>query len=143
MSMPAPWMYALEGGILIGISATIMLWLNGRVAGISGIFFDSISGSEENSGWRWAFLFGLLTGGFFASWMLGIPITLPTNSPDWTVLVAGLLVGFGVRLGTGCTSGHGVCGVGRLAPRSLLATASFLMAGILSVYLFRSAGATS
>jgi uncharacterized membrane protein YedE/YeeE len=137
--MPIAWLHSLAGGVLIGTSATLMLWLSGRITGISGIFFDAISGSEKGF-WRWAFLLGLAVGGGIAAFVSQTPITLPTQSPFWTIPVAGLLVGFGVRLGTGCTSGHGVCGVARLAPRSLVATACFMTAGVLSVFVIRSLG---
>jgi uncharacterized membrane protein YedE/YeeE len=137
--MPIAWQHALAGGVLIGTSATLMLWLSGRITGISGIFFDAISASEKGF-WRWAFLLGLALGGGIAALRTQTPITLPTQSPFWTIPVAGLLVGFGVRLGTGCTSGHGVCGVARLAPRSLVATACFMTAGVLSVFMIRSFG---
>jgi uncharacterized membrane protein YedE/YeeE len=133
------WLHALLGGVLIGTAATLMLWLNGRITGISGIFFDAISGSKESL-WRWAFLLGLVSGGAIAAICAKVSVTAPTSAPSWTIPAAGLLVGFGVRLGMGCTSGPGVCGVARLAPRSLLATACFMATGILSVFVFRSIG---
>ena len=115
---------ALAGGVLIGLSAVLLMLTNGRIAGISGIIGGLFGGGSGEVGWRLAFIVGLVTGPFAAT-LLGAP--LPEIGIDASVpviLVAGLLVGFGSRLGNGCTSGHGVCGLARLSRRSLAASAS-------------------
>lgn len=132
---------ALLGGALIGISVSLMLLWNGRVTGISGIVYTAIikpaSGDRD---WRWSFIAGMLGGGLLLHFIY--PKAFDGNLPtaNWTVIVAGLLVGFGTVLGNGCTSGHGVCGISRLSPRSLIATMTFMGAGIASVYIFRQLG---
>lgn len=128
----------LLGGLLIGISAVLLLLSLGRVAGIAGIIWGAVSGAADNS-WRWLFLVGLLLGPLLYHSLTGAPYPLPSTLPWWHALLAGLLVGFGVRLGSGCTSGHGVCGLGRLSMRSLVATLTFMTTGILTVYLLRHA----
>ncbi len=129
---------SLVGGIIIGLSATIMLLLHGRVTGITGILAGAVV-SRTSGDWLWRalFLLGLVVGGAL---MVGLaPAGALSGSPRGmaTVAAAGLLVGFGTRLGSGCTSGHGVCGVSRLSPRSLVATASFMLAGVGAVFAFR------
>ena len=125
---------ALAGGILIGASSLAMLGLLGRITGISGILGSVLTTRGEN-GWRWAFLAGLLLSQpLFYSFSSAVP-PLPSDASWPLTILAGLLVGFGTRLGGGCTSGHGVCGVGRLAPRSIAATCTFIGAGMLTVYI--------
>lgn len=125
------------GGALIGLSATVLLLFNGRIAGISGIF-SGVLVPNGDTGWRWAFVIGLLAGG--AAMSLAFPelfaVTAGRTLP--MVIAAGLLVGVGTRLGSGCTSGHGVCGLSRLSPRSLLATITFIATGALTVYAVRA-----
>lgn len=127
----------LIGGALIGIAAVMLLLFNGRIAGISGILggvLNSPVGSERL--WRVVFLAGLIAGAaLYALASGGLTLQLQTNLP--TLLIAGLLVGFGTRLGSGCTSGHGVCGMARRSPRSLAATATFMAFGVLTVFLIR------
>ncbi|RZA00004.1 MAG: YeeE/YedE family protein [Proteobacteria bacterium] len=141
MTWQTPYTLALLGGIIIGASALgIMLYL-GRIAGIAGITYGAFTEEPRaNRAWRWYFLGGLLLGGFI--WRILQPevfgAALPT--PLWTAPAAGLLVGFGVILGSGCTSGHGVCGVSRVAPRSIAATLTFIAAGMVGVFLFRQWG---
>ena len=128
---------ALLGGVLIGGAASLLLWLNGRVAGISGISRGLLRPQRGEILWRALFLLGLVLGA--ALWYLGsgsAPLTRAGFPAVWLVL-SGLLVGFGTALGGGCTSGHGVCGLGRLSLRSLVATLVFLTAGILSAYVSR------
>jgi uncharacterized protein len=123
------------GGALIGLSASILLLFNGRVAGISGIFAGLLSPQRGDTGWRLAFVGGLLVGG--VALFLAAP-TLFAVTYDRTlpmIAIAGVLVGVGVRLGSGCTSGHGVCGLSRLSPRSLVATVTFIFTGAVTVYL--------
>ena len=131
-----PWT-GLIGGLLIGASASLLLWLNGRIAGISGIVAGASVEPGEDKAWRWLFLAGLLGGAALAFWLVPDSRAFDTDLP-WPVFpVAGLLVGFGTRLGSGCTSGHGVCGLGRLSPRSLASVVTFMAAGVLTVFVIR------
>lgn len=127
---------ALLGGLLIGLAAA-MLWLtNGRIAGISGIVGDLPSARPGDITWRVAFLAGLILAPLLYAALAGTPaIRLDAAVP--AILVGGLLVGFGTRLGGGCTSGHGVCGLARLSPRSLVATCLFMAAGFATVFFAR------
>ena len=129
-------MMPLAGGILIGMSALAMLMLLGRISGISGIFAGAIQG-DVGSGWRWAFLIGLVAA---QPLLAGFDIKtapLPSDAGALLTIIAGLLVGFGTRLGGGCTSGHGVCGISRLSIRSLVATVTFIAAGVVTVFVAR------
>jgi uncharacterized protein len=138
--MNSEWIFALLGGVFIGASVSLMLLWNGRVTGISSIIYGLINPAKGDVAWRIHFLFGLATGGV-ALHILKPDVfsgALPTS--DWTVLIGGLLVGFGTVLGSGCTSGHGVCGISRLSPRSLVATALFIGSGVLTVIIFRQIG---
>ena len=130
------------GGLMIGLAAVIMLLGNGRIAGVSGM---AARGLGFSGGAPWvlaaAFLVGLPLGAAMVEWLSGGVITRFPTSPIF-LIVGGLIVGFGTRLGSGCTSGHGVCGVSRLSPRSMVATACFMAAGVVTVALLRMAGAT-
>ena len=123
------------GGALIGIAASLLLFLNGRIAGVSGILggiFQTSGGTERY--WRIAFVAGLVFGAALYSFPMGeFKIALQASIP--ITILAGLLVGFGTRLGSGCTSGHGVCGLARRSPRSLAATITFMLFGALTVFL--------
>jgi uncharacterized protein len=128
---------AAIGGALIGLAAALLMLSTGRIAGISGIFGGLLDPGTGDRGWRVAFVVGLilapLTGG-----LAGFSVPLPDMPASWiVVVVAGLLVGFGSRLGAGCTSGHGICGIARLSPRSLVATGIFMGAAIVVVALTR------
>lgn len=125
------------GGFLIGIAAALLLWANGRIAGISGILGGVILPAPAvERPWRSAFLLGLIGGAASYAMITGkLPIELETNVLG--LIAAGLLVGVGTRLGSGCTSGHGVCGLARRSPRSLTATLTFIISGVITVYLFR------
>jgi len=128
---------ALLGGLLIGTSATLLLVLTGRIAGISGIVGGLLTPRRGDLGWRISFIAGLLIAPFAFRLVGGaIPPLVIDVSPAVLVL-AGLLVGFGTRLGAGCTSGHGVCGIGRASPRSLVATGVFMATAIATVFLTR------
>lgn len=135
--MSATWMTALAGGVLIGLSATLLLWLNGRVAGVSGILNGVLFPKVGDVAWRAMFLAGLVAAaGLYMALVPGAP--LPRG--DFTragLIVAGLLVGFGTRMGNGCTSGHGVCGIGRLSMRSLVAVITFMATAIATTFLVR------
>lgn len=130
---------ALAGGALIGLAASLLLVANGRVAGISGIVFGLVVRRPGDVSWRALFLAGLLVAGLVAAWVGPGQIS---ESPRGLVTlgVAGILVGVGTRLGEGCTSGHGVCGVSRLSARSFVATATFVLAGAITVLVARSLG---
>jgi uncharacterized protein len=131
-----PFISAAVGGILIGLSAFLMMWLIGRIAGVSGIAAGIMSSAgKDNRGWRVAFVAGLILAGF-ALKPLASTTTLPSIS-SIMLLAAGLLVGFGSVLGSGCTSGHGVCGLGRRSVRSLVATLTFMGAAFATVFLLR------
>ncbi|USD20118.1 YeeE/YedE family protein [Microbulbifer variabilis] len=126
---------ALAGGALIGLASILLLMFNGRIAGISGVLGGLLEGNP-GIGWRLAFVIGLLAAPL--AWQLFFvlpPIEIEAGYP--TLIAAGLLVGFGTRLGSGCTSGHGVCGLSRLSQRSLVATLVFMAAGFVTVYVVR------
>jgi uncharacterized membrane protein YedE/YeeE len=133
-----PYLGALCGGVLIGLSAVLLMAILGRIAGISGIASGLLLGRNAGDrGWRLAFVLGLLAGPLLLLWLRGDSgIGAPQVGLPWMAL-AGLLVGIGTRLGGGCTSGHGVCGIARLSPRSLLATAVFMVFGIATVFVIR------
>lgn len=138
MTTFTPWP-ALAGGLLIGLASSSLLLLNGRIAGISGIVDELVySRDQAENSWRTLFLVGLIAGGVVLR--VAAPDTLPTVplAPMAQVAVAGLLVGFGARLGGGCTSGHGVCGTSRLSTRSVTATCIFIGTGALAVFVQRA-----
>ncbi len=127
---------SLIGGVLIGLAAGALILVNGRIAGISGIVGGLIRPRPGDVAWRVLFVAGLL----LAPWLhrLLLPAATPQIHAGWITLgIAGSLVGFGTRLGSGCTSGHGVCGLSRLSPRSFAATAIFMLAGVITVYVAR------
>ena len=126
----------LTGGILLGLSAIWLLLTLGRVAGISGIAWGSIAGPDR--GWRWLFLVGLLLGGLLTHTVIGQPLPDESTAPTWLIAISGLLVGIGTRMGGGCTSGHGVCGLGRRSPRSVTATITFMTLGIVTVFVMQN-----
>ena len=130
-----PWT-SLTGGLLIGAAAAMLLLLNGKIAGISGILGGLLRPSTGDIGWRVAFIAGLVAAPLL--YRLAAPLPAVQIDADTTLLVvAGLLVGVGTRYGSGCTSGHGVCGLSRLSPRSLVATAAFMAAGFVTVFIVR------
>jgi uncharacterized membrane protein YedE/YeeE len=126
----------LTGGILLGLSAIWLLLSLGRVAGISGIAWGSIAGPER--GWRWLFLMGLLLGGLLTHTVIGQPVPDKSTAPIWLIAISGLLVGIGTRMGSGCTSGHSVCGLGRRSPRSMAATLTFMTLGVVTVFIMQN-----
>ena len=130
-----PWS-SLAGGALIGLAAALFLLLNGRIAGISGVLGGLLKPVRGDMAWRAAFILGLVGSPLVYGLFAGLPA--PQIDADYAALIAaGLLVGVGTRYGAGCTSGHGVCGVSRLSPRSLVATASFMVAGFATVFVIR------
>ena len=130
-----PWA-SLAGGVIIGIAAAMFILLNGRIAGISGVIGGLLKPARGDISWRVAFLAGLVGAPLLYALVTELP--RPRIDAGYAALVAaGLLVGIGTRYGAGCTSGHGVCGISRLSPRSLLATAAFMLAGFVTVYVLR------
>ena len=128
---------AAIGGALIGLSAVLLMRLNGRVAGITGILGGLFEPDGKDRAWRVTFILGLIAAPLSAA-LLGSAVPAPQMPGNLGIVaVAGLLVGFGTRLGNGCTSGHGVCGIARLSPRSLVATGTFMLAAIVVVALTR------
>ena len=133
------WITAAIGGGIIGLASALLLAFNGRIAGISGIAGGLISPTRGEVSWRLMFLIGLVGGGLLMALLMPEAFTASPRSTFW-VVAAGLLVGFGTRLGSGCTSGHGVCGLSRFSPRSLVATLTFIGAGMVTVALFNGFG---
>ncbi len=132
-----PILYSLLGGALIGVAVTLMLLFNGRVTGISGIIASSLSKPSKEGLWRWMFLAGMIVGGFL---MHGLRPDFFVNLSGRglaIVTVAGVLVGYGTVMGSGCTSGHGVCGISRFSVRSVIATITFMFFGFLVVQVVR------
>ena len=127
----------LIGGMIIGLAATIMLLFSGRVTGISGILGGILNSKNLDKDWRIFFVIGLLLGGFTLKSLRPDFFTVVSSASSIDYMIAGLLVGFGTLLGNGCTSGHGVCGISRLSPRSLIATVTFILSGVISVILFK------
>jgi hypothetical protein len=140
--LPASYLFSLLGGIVIGLASWLVLASLGRVTGISGIastaLFERKPGEASDGAWRWFFLGGLVVGGTIFAASLAVPPSMP-RSP-WLLAIAGLLVGFGTVLGSGCTSGHGVCGLGRRSMRSLVATCTFMAAGFATVFVAAKIG---
>ena len=133
-----PWM-SLSGGLLLGVAAAMFILVNGRVLGISGIVGGLLVPKKGDASWRVAFLLGLAAAPLiFRMLMPADLVHAPRIDAGYlAVVVAGLLVGVGTRYGSGCTSGHGVCGISRMSPRSLLATITFMAAGFLTVFVLR------
>ena len=128
---------AAIGGALIGLSAVLLMLLTGKIAGISGIFAGLLNVRSDDRAWRMAFIAGLILVPVIAG-SIGYGMTQPRLPASWAVIaVAGLLVGFGTRLGGGCTSGHGICGIGRLSVRSIAATIVFMVTAVITVAVTR------
>ena len=132
---------ALLGGVLIGLAAALMWWLLGRVAGVSTILGQTFSTAEGELNWRLAFIGGLLLAGIGAQWLVPGAVHFALSAGYGQLIAAGLLVGFGTQMGAGCTSGHGVCGMSRLSPRSIVASLLFMGAGVFAVLGLRLGGA--
>ena len=127
----------LWGGVLIGAAATLLLVSNGRIAGISGILGGVLMPAAGDTAWRASFIAGLWLGALAYTLAAGEMLPLELNASWPTVAIAGVLVGFGVRTGSGCTSGHGVCGIARMSRRSLVATGTFMATAMLTVFVVR------
>tara|TARA_R110002110_G_scaffold415719_1_gene654184 strand:+ start:20656 stop:21075 length:420 start_codon:yes stop_codon:yes gene_type:complete len=129
--------YALIGGILIGISTSLMLLINGKILGISGIVSATLSKIKSEHTWRYSFILGLLSGGLFVKYFNPTYFDYTISLSWYGVIFGGLLVGLGTTLGNGCTSGHGICGLSRFSIRSLVATCLFMSVAIVTVYVRR------
>ncbi|MGO2509086.1 MAG: YeeE/YedE family protein [Vibrio hibernica] len=137
--MQIPW-FSLGGGMLLGVSATLLLLFNGKVAGISGIVSGMFIRQQSSKLWRFLFVIGLIVGGFIANFwsskfnpFLGIPQQYDTGL--LMMVLSGILVGVGTKLGNGCTSGHGICGMGRFSLRSVVATFVFMIIAAITVFI--------
>jgi uncharacterized membrane protein YedE/YeeE len=128
---------ALFGGILLGIAATLFVLLHGRILGISGIISGLLSPKADDTNWRLILLLGILSAPFWAELIFNIHTQAVIDADWFALMIAGLLVGFGASYGSGCTSGHGICGLSRFSPRSLVATLTFMGAGFLMVFVIR------
>ncbi len=127
---------SLSGGLLIGLAAAMLVLLNGRIAGISGILGGLTQSKKGDKSWRILFLLGLVTAPFVYRISFGLP-AVTIEAENIALIIAGLLVGIGTRYASGCTSGHGVCGISRGSLRSIVATLTFMTAGFITVYLTR------
>jgi uncharacterized membrane protein YedE/YeeE len=134
MMTTIPW-ESLAGGMLLGLSATLLMLFNGKVAGISGVCTGILLPKNREFPWRVGFAIGMVAGGFAIYQFTDFPVPQSYDLPVWLLATAGLLVGIGTRLGNGCTSGHGICGIGRWSRRSIVATAIFMIVAIVTVYV--------
>ena len=126
---------SLSGGILVGLASAILLFFTGRIAGISGIFGGILQAKHGETQWRVVFVAGLLVGGLLVNFFRPEMLQFQLERTNFGIIAAGLLVGIGARMGNGCTSGHGVCGIGRLAPRSMMAVVIFMTTAATTVYI--------
>ena len=133
--MMTDFLAAFLGGLMLGVAVVGYLLINGRIAGISGLIFQTMTFKEGFKGPAIWFVLGLVLTPFF--YQVAIQPEIVMAADPLLLVIAGLLVGFGTRMGSGCTSGHGICGISRLSPRSLIATFSFMLAGIATVYVIR------
>ena len=132
----ADYSHPLVGDMLIGLSAVMLWWSIAKIAGISGIVASLWQPNSADFAWQLAFFVGLLVSPWLVGQLFGLP-TITVSSSPWLYVIAGLLVGVGTRMGSGCTSGHGICGNARFSPRSLVATIVFMSAGFVTVFIGR------
>lgn len=135
MDLATSIMYALAGGALLGLAASVLLLFNGRILGISGITNGLLNFSKGDIAWRLAFFIGLFVAGILAYTFAPQAFSLPEQLTNSRAAIAGLLVGFGAVMGSGCTSGHGICGISRFSPRSIVATVTFMATGAATVFV--------
>ena len=128
---------SLLGGMLLGLAAALYVFLHGRILGISGIVAGLLHPKMTDSAWRLSLVLGLISAPFLAALFFGMIPTVEIDSSWLAIVIAGFLVGFGAHYGSGCTSGHGICGLSRLSPRSLVATLAFMSAGFVMVFVIR------
>ncbi|MDZ4099162.1 MAG: YeeE/YedE family protein [Methylophilaceae bacterium] len=131
----SPWT-SLAGGLLIGLAVSILILFNGRIAGISGIVGGLFKPTKNEMAWRWAFILGLIIAPIVYGLLTAMP-EVEVSASYWQLIFAGLLVGIGTRYASGCTSGHGICGIARLSRRSIIATSTFMASGMAVVYVMR------
>ncbi|CAH8197598.1 MULTISPECIES: YeeE/YedE family protein [Vibrio] len=134
MAFSIPW-ESLFGGVLLGISATLMLLFNGKIAGISGVLTGLMTPKTRDFAWRLLFALGMVSGGVLGVLFFSAEVPQTFTIGSGMLVLAGLLVGIGTRLGNGCTSGHGICGIGRLSPRSIVATCVFMVVAAMTVFV--------
>ncbi|MDE1340401.1 YeeE/YedE family protein [Vibrio aestuarianus] len=134
MAFSIPW-ESLFGGVLLGISATLMLLFNGKIAGISGVLTGLMTPQTRDFAWRLLFALGMVSGGVLGVLFFSAEVPQTFTIGSGMLVLAGLLVGIGTRLGNGCTSGHGICGIGRLSPRSIVATCVFMVVAAMTVFV--------
>lgn len=133
MELVIPWA-SLFGGMLLGLSAILLLHFNGKIAGISGIVGRLFEPKTIDKNWRLLFVIGMIAGGVLSAKVLNAPVA-EMVVPDYLIVIAGLLVGIGTKIGNGCTSGHGICGMGRLSKRSIVATMTFMGSAMITAYV--------
>lgn len=127
---------AFTGGIMIGVAVVLMFLVNGRITGISGIVGTMVKPEKGQFLWRLVFIISLVAGGALFPFVWGRPLQVEVDAPWFIYAIAGLLVGFGTRTGSGCTSGHGICGLARFSPRSMVATITFIVMAMITQTLF-------
>jgi len=132
---------ALAGGVLIGVASLLVLVLDGRVLGLSGVVAGLLGRPDDQTGWRLSLVAGLAVGGVLLALVAPSTVDVRLEASTPMIILAGLCVGFGTRMGNGCTSGHGVCGIGRMSVRSLIATLTFIATGVITVVVSRGLGA--
>ncbi len=135
--MSNTYFFSFTGGILIGLAALLLFLMNGKIAGISGIAGGLLKPRQGDRGWRVLFILGMVLGGLLTPLLLGRELNIEINSTFAMLLIGGFLVGLGTRIGSGCTSGHGVCGIARLSLRSIVATLLFMLSAMLTVFIIR------
>jgi len=128
---------SLLGGVILGLAAALYVFLHGRILGVSGIVAGLLHPKLTDTAWRLSLVLGLISAPFLAALFFGIIPIVEIDSGWLAIVIAGLLVGFGAHYGSGCTSGHGICGLSRLSPRSLVATLAFMSAGFVMVFVIR------
>ncbi|MEZ9420034.1 YeeE/YedE family protein [Vibrio breoganii] len=134
MEFTIPWS-SLFGGMLLGVSASMLLLFNGKIAGISGIVSGLMKNESGDRGWRWLFVIGMVAGGVLGVNSFGAYIPMQYDTNLMLLLLGGLFVGIGTKIGNGCTSGHGICGIGRLSKRSIVATCVFMLVSGITVFV--------
>lgn len=134
MEFTFPWS-SLFGGMLLGVSASLLLLFNGKIAGISGIVSGLMKNETGDRGWRWLFVIGMVAGGVLGVKAFGAHIPMQYDTNLMLLLIGGLFVGIGTKVGNGCTSGHGICGIGRLSKRSIVATCVFMLVSGVTVFV--------
>ncbi len=134
MTFTIPW-DSFFGGMLLGVSALLLLLFSGKIAGISGIVSGALKNQAGDRVWRWLFIIGMVLGGILGGVAFSADVPTVYDSSLWVLLLAGFFVGFGTKIGNGCTSGHGICGIGRFSTRSIVATCVFMLVAGITVFV--------